>query len=118
MDSYVNARKRTSFGIKTLLSLFALSMLIIFPSIASNTALAAGTLSNVFALPTNNIVNTKTTYDIIFRTASLGSSDCSADSTRALFTNSYTFNISSSVIPKACSFSSAVIACLLAQRFD
>jgi hypothetical protein len=34
--------------------------------------MAAGTLTSVFILPTNNIVNTKTTYDISFKTATTG----------------------------------------------
>jgi hypothetical protein len=36
-------------------------------------AMAAGVLTNIFAIPTNNIVNTKTTYDIIFTTGTAGS---------------------------------------------
>jgi len=33
---------------------------------------AAGTLTSIAILPTNNIVNTRTTYDIIFKTATTG----------------------------------------------
>ena len=32
----------------------------------------AATLTSVFIIPTNNIVNTKTTYDIFFKTATTG----------------------------------------------
>ena len=32
-------------------------------------AMAAGTLTNVLVIPSNNIVNTRTTYDILFKTA-------------------------------------------------
>jgi hypothetical protein len=35
-------------------------------------ALAAGSLSSVFAIPTNNILNTITTYDIKFKTGTAG----------------------------------------------
>jgi len=35
-------------------------------------AMAAGTLTSVAILPTNNIVNTRTTYDVMFKTATSG----------------------------------------------
>jgi hypothetical protein len=69
-------KKKTSKIFKTSLAL----VLIVFAFTMSSpsffqfvkTVEAAGTLSSIAILPSNNIVNTRTTYDIMFKTATTG----------------------------------------------
>jgi hypothetical protein len=68
-----NQSIRAVFSIRKLLVAATLGILVIFPSFLSvNFVLAAGSLSSVFAISTNNIVNTITTYDIKFKTGTTG----------------------------------------------
>jgi hypothetical protein len=68
---------RNKIGNKVIPLSLALVILVISTSPISSIqflkpAMAAGTLTSIAILPTNNIVNTRTTYDIIFKTATTG----------------------------------------------
>jgi hypothetical protein len=69
-----NASKRifkTSFTLLLIVFAFTMSSPSSFFQILKP-AMAAGSLTSVTVIPTNNIVNTRTTYDIFFKTATTG----------------------------------------------
>jgi hypothetical protein len=61
---------KTSFTLLLIVFVFTVSSSSFFQFVKP--AMAAGTLTSAVVVPSNNIVNTKTTYDIFFKTATTG----------------------------------------------